>query len=54
MKSGKLGEELRRMNDIIDRIAADSMVLFNESFSGTNEREGSEIATHIVSALLEK
>ena len=30
------------------------MVLFNESFAATNEREGSEIARQIVSALLEK
>jgi DNA mismatch repair ATPase MutS len=31
-----------------------SMVLFNESFAATNEREGSEIARQIVCALLEK
>jgi DNA mismatch repair ATPase MutS len=30
------------------------MLLFNESFAATNEREGSEIARQIVSALLEK
>ena len=30
------------------------MLLFNESFAATNEREGSEIAKQIVSALLEK
>ena len=30
------------------------MLLFNESFAATNEREGSEIATQIVRALLEK
>lgn len=30
------------------------MILFNESFAATNEREGSEIARQIVSALLEK
>jgi DNA mismatch repair ATPase MutS len=30
------------------------MVLFNESFAATNEREGSEIARQIVSALIEK
>jgi DNA mismatch repair ATPase MutS len=29
-------------------------LLFNESFAATNEREGSEIAKQIVSALLEK
>jgi DNA mismatch repair ATPase MutS len=54
MKSGKLDEELGRMSEIIDRITPNSMVLFNESFAATNEREGSEIARQVVSALLEK
>ncbi|MGC2329936.1 MAG: hypothetical protein WA581_00650, partial [Candidatus Acidiferrales bacterium] len=54
MKSGKFDEELARMSDIVDHIAANSMLLFNESFAATNEREGSEIAKQMVSALLEK
>lgn len=54
MKSGKLDEELSRMSEIADQIAPNSMLLFNESFAATNEREGSEIARQIVSALLEK
>lgn len=54
MKSGKLDEELSRMSDIVDNLTPNSMVLFNESFAATNEREGSEIARQIVSALLEK
>jgi DNA mismatch repair ATPase MutS len=54
MKSGKLDEELSRMSDIVDKITPNSLVLFNESFAATNEREGSEIAGQIVSALLEK
>jgi DNA mismatch repair ATPase MutS len=54
MESGKLDEELGRMNDIVNHITPDSMVLFNESFAATNEREGSEIARQIVCALLEK
>lgn len=54
MKSGKLDEELARMSDIADHISPDSMVLFNESFAATNEREGSEIARQIIRALLEK
>ncbi|MCR4429599.1 MAG: hypothetical protein NUV45_01110 [Tepidanaerobacteraceae bacterium] len=53
MKSGKLDEELSRMNDIASHITSNSMVLFNESFAATNEREGSEIARQITSALLE-
>jgi len=54
MKSGKLDEELSRMSDIVDNIKPNYMLLFNESFSATNEREGSEIAKQIVRALLEK
>ena len=54
MKSGKLDEELARMSEIVDHIAPNSMLLFNESFAATNEREGSEIAKQIVCALLEK
>ena len=54
MKSGKLDEELTRMSQIIDRIAPDALVLFNESFAATNEREGSEIAGQVVKALLKK
>ena len=54
MISGKLDEELSRMSDIADNITSSSMLLFNESFAATNEREGSEIARQITSALLEK
>jgi hypothetical protein len=54
MKSGKLDEELSRMSDLVSHITSHSMILFNESFAATNEREGSEIARQIVSALLEK
>ncbi len=52
MKSGKLDEELGRMSEIIDRLRPNAIVLFNESFAATNEREGSEIARQVVSALL--
>jgi len=54
MKSGKLDEELSRCSEIVDAIAPDAFLLFNESFAATNEREGSEIARQITSALLEK
>ncbi len=54
MKSGKLDEELGRFSGILDSITPDAIVLFNESFSATNEREGSEIARQITSALLER
>jgi DNA mismatch repair ATPase MutS len=54
MTRGKFDEELSRMSDIIDRITPHSMVLFNESFAATNDREGSQIARQITSALLDK
>jgi len=53
MTSGKLDEELSRMSQIVDIARPDSLLLFNESFSATNEREGAEIAGSIVQALLE-
>ncbi len=53
MESGKWDEELSRMNELIRWIKPNSTVLFNESFASTNEREGSEIASHIVRALLD-
>jgi len=53
MKSGKLDEELSRMSTIADDVTPGSMILFNESFSATNEREGSEIARQVLQALLE-
>jgi DNA mismatch repair ATPase MutS len=54
MKSGKFDEELKRMSEIVDNLLPDSLLLLNESFAATNDREGSEIARQIVSALLEK
>lgn len=52
MTSGKWDEELVRMSEIVDRVDANSIILFNESFASTNEREGSEIANQIVRALI--
>jgi hypothetical protein len=53
MASGKFDEELARMSGIADALKPDSLLLFNESFAATNEREGAEIARQIVHALLE-
>ncbi len=53
MESGKLDEELGRMSAIVDHAAPHCMILFNEPFAATNEREGSEIARQIISALLD-
>jgi len=52
MKSGKLDEELGRMSTVVDAIVPGSVVLLNESFASTNEREGAQIATEIVRAFL--
>lgn len=54
MRSGKLDEELSRMSTIVDHLTEGAMVLLNESFASTNEREGSQIARQIVKALLER
>jgi hypothetical protein len=40
MTSGRLDGELRRMSIIADQIGPQSLMLFNESFAGTSEREG--------------
>jgi len=53
MQSGKLDEELRRMSEIADVIGPNALLLFNESFAATNEREGAEIARQIIRALRE-
>jgi hypothetical protein len=53
MISGKLDEELARLALIVDRMRPGSLLLLNESFASTNEREGSEIGRRIVGALLE-
>ena len=53
MTSGRLDEELRRMSAIAGQIGPNCLMLFNESFAGTNEREGSEIGRQVVSALLD-
>jgi hypothetical protein len=52
MASGRLDEELRRLSAIVSRVRPHCLVLFNESFAGTNEREGAEIGYQIVRALL--
>src|SRR5271166_4360519 len=51
MKSGKFDEELSRMNDVVNILTPHALILFN---AAANEREGSEIARQIVSALLER
>lgn len=53
MTSGRLDDELKRMSAIAGHIGPHCLLLFNESFAGTNEREGSEIGHQVVRALLD-
>lgn len=54
LNSGKFDEELRRISKIIDHVGRAPLFLFNESFAATNEREGSEVARQIITALVEQ
>ncbi len=54
MNSGRLDEELRRMDQIIRHVGKSSMILLNESFASTTELEGSDIAYDIIRALCEQ
>ncbi|GAB3674430.1 DNA mismatch repair protein MutS [Actinocorallia lasiicapitis] len=51
MSSGKLDEELARMSAIADRLVPGSLLLCNESFVATTEREGSAISAEILQAV---
>lgn len=51
MTQGKLDEELSRMSELVALVEPSSILLCNESFASTNEREGSEIARQLVRAL---
>lgn len=53
MNSGRLDEELGRMNQIIEHLGKNSLILLNESFATTTEKEGSVIAYDIIKALME-
>jgi hypothetical protein len=54
LESGKFDEELARMSEIVDHLSPHALVLFNESFAATNEREGSEVSYQILSGLLDR
>jgi len=53
MNSGRLDEELGRISRIIDNLGDSTIVLLNESFATTTEKEGSVIAYDIIKALTE-
>ncbi|MFF5083205.1 hypothetical protein ACFY36_39690 [Actinoplanes sp. NPDC000266] len=51
LTSGKFDEELRRMSRVADVVAPHGLLLCNESFQSTNEREGSDIARRVIDAM---
>lgn len=53
LRKGKFDEELSRMSEIVDHLTPGTFLLCNESFSSTNEREGSEIASQVTTSLLD-
>lgn len=54
MNSGRLDEELKRMDRIVSHVGENSLILLNESFATTTEKEGSTIAYDIIKALKEE
>ncbi|GBG08316.1 putative DNA mismatch repair protein MutS [Paenibacillus agaridevorans] len=53
MRSGKLDEELSRLDQLIDHLTSRSLLLMNEPFASTTEREGSVIAKDLLSVCSE-
>ncbi|MBO4695794.1 MAG: hypothetical protein J5643_00775 [Lachnospiraceae bacterium] len=51
LNSGRLEEELSRLNRIIDTMNPGSMIFLNESFATTSEKEGAAMAEDIIRAL---
>ncbi|MGX1808466.1 MutS-related protein [Nocardia sp. NPDC055321] len=51
MTHGKLVDELSRMSAIVDLITPGSLLLCNESFASTSERDATRIATPLLDAL---
>lgn len=54
IKNGKLAAELQRMADLVNCLASSALVLMNESFTSTNEHEGSIINYQITKGLVER
>jgi len=53
MNRGKFEEELARMREIVEQAAPGVLVVMNESFAATNEREGAEVAVPVIHAMLD-
>ena len=51
---GRLEEELKRMSGILSEVSKNSLLLLNESFASTTEKEGSQIAYNVILPLYEK
>ncbi len=51
LEHGKLEEELSRMRRVVEAITPGCLLLCNESFASTNEREGSEIGRQVLRAM---
>ena len=52
LQHGKFDDELVRMSQLVDRLRPNAVVLLDESFSSTNEIEGSQVARDIVDSLV--
>lgn len=53
LNRGKFDDELQRFSESIDELMPYSILMCNESFSSTNEREGTEVAIPIIDAMLD-
>ncbi|MEO6997207.1 MAG: hypothetical protein ABI112_03910, partial [Terracoccus sp.] len=52
LQHGKFDDELVRMSQLVDRLTPNALVLLDESFSSTNEIEGSRVARDIVDSFV--
>src|SRR5690606_12426594 len=53
MTYGKLVDELVRMRAVIDHLTPGALLLSNESFASTSERDATHILTPLVEALVD-
>jgi len=53
LRGGKLNEELERMSATVEALRAGGLLLANESFASTSEREGSLLADGVTRGLLD-
>jgi MutS domain V len=54
MTAGKFDEELARMSRLATATGSDALLLLNESFAATNEREGSDVAGDVIRAMTDR